>query len=148
MTTAVHNASSTLLVVDDEPLIRMATSEYFRECGWRVLEAGSAEEARALLTQGGPVDVVFSDVQMSRELDGIALAQWVSENHPDTLMLLTSGASRLSDIPTAICAQASTFKKPYRCAAVAARIAVLANEKRLAEQNGTNSGPLTHFDAL
>jgi len=111
MTSPIGDASSTLLVVEDEQLIRMATSEYFRDCGWRVLEAGSGEEARALLTEGGRVDVVFSDVQMAREMDGVALAQWVNENHPNTAMLLTSGASRLSEIPAAICVQASTFKK-------------------------------------
>ena len=148
MTSLAEDPPSTLLVVDDEPLIRLATSEYFRDCGWRVLEAGSAEEARALLIDAGPIDVVFSDVQMSREMDGVALASWVQVNRPGTAVLLTSGASRLSDIPADICAAASTFKKPYRCAAVAERIVALRHEKRMTEHDGTKSGPLTRFDAL
>lgn len=134
MTSLSEGATSTLLVVEDEPLIRMATSEYFRDCGWRVLEAGSAEEARSLLMGGGPIDVVFSDIQLSREMDGIALASWVRESRPGTSVLLTSGATPLSDIPASICDAASAFKKPYSCAAVAARIATLSHDKRLAER--------------
>jgi CheY-like chemotaxis protein len=71
----------TILVVDDEVLIRMALSDFLQECGFKVLEAGNAEEAITILEQGHAViDLVFSDVRMPGELDGFGLAKWIREN--------------------------------------------------------------------
>ena len=127
MSPILDQASPTLLVVEDEALIRLATADYFRCHGWRVLEASNGESAQALFVSPGYIDVMFSDVQMSSERDGIVLAAWVRANHPEVAVLLTSGASKLTDVSSDICAQASTFTKPYACAAVAARIAALRN---------------------
>jgi len=51
-------------VVEDEVLVRMAVSEYLRECGFRVVEAGSADEAIDILKSDTIVHIVFSDVHM------------------------------------------------------------------------------------
>jgi DNA-binding NtrC family response regulator len=118
-------APATLLVVEDEPLTRFATADYFRGGGWRVLEAKSGESAKALFVADEPIEVMFSDVHMASREDGIALAVWVRANYPDVAILLTSGAAQLTDIPSALCAQASTFVKPYDCEMVADRISVL-----------------------
>lgn len=86
-------APPTVLVVEDEVLIRLAIADYLRACGWRVLEAGSAEKAiRILRATDVAVDVVFSDVQMPGEMDGFGLAQWIRTNRPEIRVLLTSGA--------------------------------------------------------
>ncbi len=120
-----NSSPATLLVVEDEPLIRLATADYFLAKGWRVLEAKSGEAAKALFIACEPIDVMFSDVQMASQEDGLALAIWVRENYPDVAVLLTSGAVKLSEIPAHICARASTFVKPYQFDMVAARIAEL-----------------------
>ena len=114
-----------LLVVDDDAAIRRSAVKYFRGLGWHVLEARSGEAAKALFSAERPIDVVFSDVQMSAKQDGVELARWVSTNHPEVIMILTSGAARLADIPASVCPQASTFFKPYRFSMVAARIEAL-----------------------
>lgn len=115
----------TLLVVEDEPLIRLMTADYFRDHGWRVLEAKSGESAKALFAAHEPIEVMFSDVQMASPTDGIVLAAWVRAHHPKVAVLLTSGAAKLADIPVNVCAQASTFIKPYECSVIAARISTL-----------------------
>jgi CheY-like chemotaxis protein len=72
----------TVLVVEDEVLIRMATAEYLRGCGYRVVEVGSGDEAVAVLETDIRVDVVFTDVTMPGALNGFGLAQWVRRERP------------------------------------------------------------------
>jgi response regulator RpfG family c-di-GMP phosphodiesterase len=59
----------TLLAVDDEPNILLALRRLFRATGWRILTAGHAEEALALLA-AEPVDAVLSDMRMPG-MDGV-----------------------------------------------------------------------------
>ncbi|HWO73418.1 MAG TPA: response regulator, partial [Dehalococcoidia bacterium] len=55
----------TVLVVEDEVLIRWVIAEHLRDCGYRVIEAGSGDEAIDVLRRTGlTIDVVLSDVRM------------------------------------------------------------------------------------
>jgi CheY-like chemotaxis protein len=64
--------------VEDEVLIRLAVSDYLRDCGYRVVETGSGDEAVTILTKTDVrIDVVFADVSMPGGLNGFGLAQWV-----------------------------------------------------------------------
>ena len=55
----------TILVLDDEVLVRMPICQYLRDCGYRVLEAADADEATAILQkQEIQVDVVLTDLEM------------------------------------------------------------------------------------
>ncbi len=63
----------TVLVAEDEILIRMDVAEALREAGFRVLETSSADEAIQLLEQGHAVDVIFSDINMPGKIDGLDL---------------------------------------------------------------------------
>jgi len=80
----------TVLIVEDEVLIREAVTDHLRECGFLVLEACDAEEAIEILEAGVDIDVVFSDIRMPG-MGGVALAKWVSENRPGTPVFLASG---------------------------------------------------------
>ena len=73
----------TVLVVEDEALVRMPIAEYLRDCGYKVLEAEDAGEAIHMVDGGDPVDVVFSDVRMPGDMDGFDLARWIGDHHPD-----------------------------------------------------------------
>ncbi len=84
-------STATVLVVEDEIFVREPIAEYLRECGYQVLEAADAREAILLIDSVGSVDVVFSDVRMPGDMDGIALAQWLRTHHPEVSVLLTSG---------------------------------------------------------
>jgi CheY-like chemotaxis protein len=81
----------TVLVVDDDALVREPIADYLREVGYDVLEAGDAQEAIDLVSHLAHVDLVFSDVRMPGELDGVGLARWVKAHRPDVPVLLTSG---------------------------------------------------------
>lgn len=95
--------------------MRLVAVEFLEDSGFKVVEAGSADGAIDLLTNDGPVDVVFSDVQMPGTMDGVELAHWISREMPDVKVLLTSGnVSRQTGI--------SILPKPYDLEAVARRL--------------------------
>ncbi len=90
----------TLLAVDDEPNILAALRRLFRTTGWRILTAGHADEALALLATE-PVDAVLSDMRMPG-MDGVQLLERVSLNWPQTARLLLTGQADLGSTIAAI----------------------------------------------
>ena len=90
----------TILVVDDEALIRLTVVEVFRECGAAVLEAGNARQALDLLGRHPEISLLFTDVRMPG-MSGIELARQAQEMRPDLRIVLTTGFSQddLSGFP-------------------------------------------------
>jgi CheY-like chemotaxis protein len=80
----------TVLIVDDEPVIRGFLCDYLNESGFHAVAVASGDEAAQLLESGAAIDLVFSDVRMPGTLDGFGLARWVMDNRPDVPVLLTS----------------------------------------------------------
>lgn len=90
-----------ILVVDDEPLIRLNLADFFLEEGYRVFEADDAETAILILEQNPTIHIVLTDVQMPGSMDGVNLAHYVRDRYPPTVLVIASGALRLSaaDLP-------------------------------------------------
>lgn len=90
----------TVLLVEDEVLIRFFMHELFEEEGWVVLEAGSGDDAMALL-EANPVTVVVTDIEMPGTVDGIALSWHVYRKSPSVAVVITSARQlpRKSEIP-------------------------------------------------
>jgi CheY-like chemotaxis protein len=101
----------TVLVVDDECLLRMSLADQLRDCGFAVLEAGTAGEAVSVMG-AHRVDLVFSDVRMPGAMNGVGLAQWVRQNRPGVRMLLTSAYTHVADAADPFC-DARLIAKPY-----------------------------------
>jgi DNA-binding NtrC family response regulator len=89
-TNGVHRRP-TILLVEDEILLRAAVAEFLRDSNYRVLEASNAVEAQAVMQSKEPIELVFSDVRMPGELSGFDLAAWIRQQYPDVSVLLTSG---------------------------------------------------------
>lgn len=102
-----------ILVADDEVLVRMSIAAYLRGCGYEVIEAKTADEAREVLIAGMPVDILFADIHMPGSMDGIALARWTRLERPDIKIILTSGVARSTEIAGDLCQHEGMFKKPY-----------------------------------
>ena len=77
-----HHDMQTVLVVEDEMMVRMPIAEYLRDCGYTVLEAADASEAIATINAEGPVSLVFSDIRMPGKMDGFGLAEWFQSHYP------------------------------------------------------------------
>jgi two-component system, response regulator PdtaR len=92
----------TVLLVEDEPLIRMVVSEFLTDQGLEVLEAGNAENALDILEERPDVRLLFTDINMPGSLDGVDLAREVHERWPELLLVLTTGYRMppLARIPT------------------------------------------------
>jgi CheY-like chemotaxis protein len=109
-------STSVVLVVEDDPFIRTNTVEALREYGWTILEAHCAGSAIDIVKSTERIDLVFSDIQMPGELNGIGLACWLRENRPRIRVLLTSGG-----IPTIdpSLSEEPLISKPYTPSKVA-----------------------------
>ena len=82
---------STVLLVEDEPLIRLFIAELLEEAGFRVVEAANAAEALILMEAGLHVNVLLTDVDMPVGCNGFELAQKVHKSWPDAEILIMSG---------------------------------------------------------
>ena len=113
----------TILVVEDEVLVRLVIAEYLRDCGYRVHEAAHAQEAIAVLESPDvTIDIVFSDVVMPGNLDGFGLARWVRAHRPHVEVILTSTIDRSAEIAGMLCEAGPLLSKPYEPQGVVERI--------------------------
>lgn len=106
----------TVLVVEDDALVRMHGVGIFEDAGFRVLDADSADEALTILADCGPIDLLFSDVDMPGSMDGMALARLVHERWPLTQLLMTSGHQRIRDEDVPGCGK--FVHKPWQAASL------------------------------
>jgi CheY-like chemotaxis protein len=90
-TAAAQARAPVILVVEDEPCLRLVAADYLEECGFAVLQAANADQAIALLGRHDSVAAVFSDIQMPGSVNGVGLARWIAEALPDVAVLLTTG---------------------------------------------------------
>jgi DNA-binding response OmpR family regulator len=120
----------TILVVEDEVLIRLPLAEYLRDCGYRVFEASNVAEAKAVLDADTPVDLVFSDVNMPGNENGFALAVWIRQRHPDTMVILTSGIANAAEKAEGLCEDGPLLAKPYSYNVVLQRIQSLLRQAK------------------
>ena len=102
--------TKTVLVVEDDVLIRLDVSDHLRTAGFEVLEASTAQEGIDLLRKEPAVAVVFTDVRMPGELDGLDLAEYVVRNHPKVKVIVTSGHIGRSSLPAHL---GQLVEKPY-----------------------------------
>jgi len=119
-TLAQDTASSrpVVLIVEDEFLLRWPVAEYLRDSGFRVIEAGSVQEAIVLLSGDGRIDAVFSDINLPGEQGGLALSRWLDKHRPAIPLLLTSGES----VPAELAGIRPFISKPYSLAEVEERL--------------------------
>jgi DNA-binding NtrC family response regulator len=119
-----------ILVVEDEVLIRLVIADYLRECGFKVYETGSAQEAIEILkSDQAAIDLVFTDIRLPGEINGFALGQWVRTNRPGLPIILTSGDSKKSDAAKELCENEPFFAKPYDVQLVVAQIRAIIEAK-------------------
>jgi CheY-like chemotaxis protein len=115
-----------ILLVEDEPLIRMCSADLLEDAGYSVIEAENADEAIKILGANPEVKVLFTDVKMPGNLDGLQLARLVHERWPGVKLLVASGHHQLTDgdIPD----DGRFLQKPYRPAAVLRDIGEMLSE--------------------
>ena len=101
----------TILVVEDDPLMRLGTCAMLQEVGCTPVEAGSADAALMILESRRDIKIVVSDIQMPGSMDGLGLLAIVRNRWPPIALLVTSGQVEpaVEDLP----AGARFLAKPY-----------------------------------
>ena len=119
-TTASFVHAGTVLLVDDEELVRISTAAALRRLGYNVVEAPSAEHALGLLQNGLSPDVVVTDHLMPG-MNGTELARYVQDQCPAAKILIISGYADAEGIASDL----PRLSKPFRNKQLAAALAEL-----------------------
>lgn len=106
----------TVLLIEDEPLIRMATSAMLEDSGFLVLEAANADEAKIIVAGHPEITVVITDVQMPGSMDGLEFASLVHREYAHIPVLITSGRAGLQEAREH--GATSFLSKPYTALAI------------------------------
>jgi CheY-like chemotaxis protein len=117
-----------LLVVDDEPLVRMVIADFLRGSGFWVMEAGTADEAVGMLRRHADIRLVVTDILMPGALNGFDLAEWIGHHRADVRVLLTSGYFSEANLPSRLNWSERLIRKPYSLSEVSDRITALLTE--------------------
>ncbi len=83
----------TILVVEDEVLIRMSAVATLEDAGFRVLEAQNSAEALVILSEDNDIRLLLTDVRMPGTMDGLALVARVRLDHPAVRAIIASGTT-------------------------------------------------------
>ena len=129
---AANLIDTTILVVEPDILVRTIIAEYLRNCGYKVLEGATAQDVITVLGSELKIDVVFAEVQLSGDVDGFVVAQWVRQNHPQVDVILTSGVTRAAQKAGDLCDE-GPLEKPYHPQEVVRRINILRERQRAAK---------------
>lgn len=100
-----------VLVVEDEPLLRMYAVDVFEDSGFATVEAGTADEAIQILETRLDIRIVFTDIDMPGSMDGLRLAAAIRDRWPPIEIIITSGHVRAQDVN--LPDRAVFFSKPY-----------------------------------
>jgi DNA-binding response OmpR family regulator len=82
------SAMATVLIVDDEPIVRDVVVRYLQRDGFDTLEAGDGDSARSIIQSGAP-DLVVLDVMLPG-MDGLALCRWIRTDSSLPVIMLTA----------------------------------------------------------
>src|SRR3954447_7293160 len=93
----VYDIPKEVLVVEDDAMIRIVAADALADRGIMAWEAGDANEALHVLEQHPHIGLLFTDVNMPGEMNGLGLAHEVSVIRPDVKLIVTSGAATVTD---------------------------------------------------
>ena len=104
--------AAVVLVVEDDPLLRLNAVDMIEDAGFEALEAPDADVAISVLEARTDIRLIFTDIDMPGSMDGLALAHAVANRWPPVRIIATSGHFKVSetDLPTG----GKFIPKPYR----------------------------------
>jgi signal transduction histidine kinase/CheY-like chemotaxis protein len=121
-----QSSAGLVLLVEDNDQVAMLVREMLQELGYDVERAGDATAALRTLSSGNPVDVVFSDIRMPGQMDGVELARQIRLQRQSLPILLTTGYANGAQQ-----AEREGFRvlsKPYDLGALASALRMVRTE--------------------
>ena len=117
-----------LLLVEDDDAVAAGVGHMLGDLGYRHVRVANAEEALAMLEKDARFDMVFSDMVMPGDIDGLGLAQEVRRRKPALPVLLTTGFSEAASAATG--EDFRLLPKPYGIDSLAEALAATLAERR------------------
>ncbi len=111
-----------VLVVEDEPLIRMETVQMVKDAGCAALEASNTNDAMTILEGRRDILAVFTEIRVPGHLNGMELGHAIAKRWPLIRVIVTSGFLKADNLP----ADWRYISKPYDGAQLAAALRPLA----------------------
>jgi CheY-like chemotaxis protein len=128
-----------ILVVEDNPEVAEVSAALLEQLGNRARVVTSANAALKALTEEPRPDLVFSDIVMAGDMDGIQLARRIREEHPNLPVLLATGYSKAAE---RLADEFPILAKPYQMSQLSRAIGELLERRDQAE-----SGNLVELEA-
>jgi CheY-like chemotaxis protein len=116
---ASEATASSILIVDGDIVSRHVIADYLRNCGYKIVEAATIEEAFTAL--GEPtlsIDVIFCDITAVGSQSCFELANWVRANRPELEVKLAGSLERAAQTAAELCESGPHEKRPYAPSAV------------------------------
>jgi DNA-binding response OmpR family regulator len=118
--------AKTVLVVDDDPMVRDLETQFLRLEGYNVLEAAGATEALQLADESTPIHLLITDFSMP-EVDGLELTRRFRTVHPKTPVLMVSGSLPLISYRTKNLDRFDCLEKPFAFSELLQKVRALLN---------------------
>lgn len=96
----MSNSPATLLIIDDDEVVRLSLADYLEDSGFNVLQASNGQQGLEMFEREQP-DLIICDLRMP-QVDGLTLLRRISELSIDTPVLVLSGAGVMSDVVEAL----------------------------------------------
>ncbi len=116
MAAAPNRPRPIVLVVYDDPLLRMIAVDIAEEAGFATIEADNADKAVAILEARFDIALALTDVNIPGSMDGLKLAHAVRRRWPPIRIIVVSGQMQLS--PADLPSDSLFFGKPYHTPAL------------------------------
>jgi len=100
-----------VLLVEDDPLIRLGVASMIEDGGFEVIEAANADEAIVYLETRPDITVVFTDIEMPGSMNGLKLAFAVRDRWPPVAIIIASG--RIRPQPDEMPTEVTFLRKPF-----------------------------------
>lgn len=94
-----------ILLADDEVIVRLGLARHLRGCGFDVIEASGAADAKIVLQRGPSIDILFADARLAGPDSGFALAQWTRRYRKHIEIILTGSLAHKSEAAAQLCGQ-------------------------------------------
>jgi signal transduction histidine kinase len=126
---SIARRAATVLLVDDEELVRTSTAEMLRDVGYTVIEVGSASQALRAIRSGIAVDVLVSDYLMPGMTGGELITELRAAGKRIPALLVTGYAAAGLDVPSDVARLAKPFRQVDLAAHVDALLRPASNDK-------------------
>jgi DNA-binding NtrC family response regulator len=136
--------SKTILLVEADVIVRFAIADYLRTCDLAVIEAVSADDAKAILVAGPKINILLSDAQLAGGGSGFVLAQWVRRHRAQVEVILTASVESKAQAAAELVARLPECRPPSDAQTLAAKLnGMLAQRKRRLRPQPSNAGAKT-----